>query len=139
MTENKKARSQSLAARGSGRAKTVSVSNAHSTEELRRNVADVERFLAENPHLKEELIEVARESARSGRRFGVRETLERWRWFRPVMFDGSDVKVNNNMAPILARLLIEWVPECAAFVERRASVYDEVFECRAGRTCLAVN
>lgn len=132
MTVNKKARSQSLPARGSGRTKTVSVSNAHSTEELRRNVADVERFLAENPHLKEELIEVARESARSGRRFGVRETLERWRWFRPVMSDGSDVKVNNNMAPILARLLIEWVPECAAFVERRASAYDEVFECRAG-------
>lgn len=132
MTENKKARSQSLAAGGSGRAKTVSVSNAHSTEELRRNVADVERFLADNPHLKEELVGVARESARSGRRFGVRETLERWRWFRPVMFDGSDVKVNNNMAPILARLLIEWVPECAAFVERRASVYDEVFEFRAG-------
>lgn len=104
----------------------------HSTEELRRNVADVERFLADNPHLKEELIGVARESARSGRRFGVRETLERWRWFRPVMSDGSDVKVNNNMAPILARLLIEWVPECSALIERRASVYDEVFECRAG-------
>lgn len=48
------------------------------------------------------------------------------------MSDGSDVKVNNNMAPILARLLIEWVPECAAFVERRVSAYDEVFECRAG-------
>lgn len=130
MTEHKKTRSQSLAARGSGRTKTVSVSNAHSTEELRRNVADVERFLAENPHLKEELVEVARESASNGRRFGVREVLERWRWFRPVASDGSDIKVNNNMASILARLLIEWVPECSAFIERRASAYDEVFECR---------
>ena len=130
----KEARSRCSAATEGG-----NMHRTHSTEELRRNVADVERFLAENPRLKEELVEVARESARSGRRFGVRETLERWRWFRPVMFDGSDVKVNNNMAPILARLLIEWVPECAAFVERRASVYDEVFECRAGRTCLATN
>lgn len=132
MTENKKARSQSLAARGSGRTKTASVSNAHSIEELRRNVADVERFLGENPHLKEELVEVARESASNGRRFGVREVLERWRWFCPVVSDGSDIKVNNNMASILARLVIEWVPESAAFIERRASVYDEVFECRAG-------
>lgn len=111
---------------------TKKMARPQTTEELRRNVADVERFLTDNPRLKEELVGAARESARSGKRFGVRETLERWRWFRPVMSDGSDVKVNNNMAPILARLLIEWVPECAAFVERRASVYDEVFECRAG-------
>lgn len=111
---------------------TKKMARPQTTEELRRNVADVERFLADNPHLKEELVGVARESARSGKKFGVRETLERWRWFRPVMSDGSDVKVNNNMAPILARLLIEWVPECAAFVERRVSAYDEVFECRAG-------
>ena len=132
MTEHEKTRSSSPASIESGSTKTGLVFKTHSIEELRRNVADVERFLTDNPRLKEELVEVARESARSGRRFGVRETLERWRWFRPVMSDGSDVKVNNNMAPILARLLIEWVPESAAFIERRASVYDEVFECRAG-------
>ena len=132
MTEHEKTRSSSPASIESGSTKTGLVFKTHSIEELRRNVADVERFLADNPHLKEELVRVARESARSGKKFGVRETLERWRWFRPVMSDGSDVKVNNNMAPILARLLIEWVPECAAFVERRASAYDEVFECRAG-------
>ena len=132
MTEHEKTRSSSPASIESGSTKTGLVFKTHSIEVLRRNVADVERFLADNPHLKEELVGVARESARSGKKFGVRETLERWRWFRPVMSDGSDVKVNNNMAPILARLLIEWVPECAAFVERRASAYDEVFECRAG-------
>lgn len=132
MSEHEKTRSSSPASIESGSTKTGLVFKTHSIEELRRNVADVERFLTDNPRLKEELVGAARESARSGKRFGVRETLERWRWFRPVMSDGSDVKVNNNMAPILARLLIEWVPECAAFVERRASVYDEVFECRAG-------
>lgn len=130
MTEHEKTRSSSPASIESGSTKTGLVFKTHSIEELRRNVADVERFLTDNPRLKEELVGAARESARSGKRFGVRETLERWRWFRPVMSDGSDVKVNNNMAPILARLLIEWVPECAAFVERRASAYDEVFECR---------
>lgn len=57
---------------------TKKMARPQTTEELRRNVADVERFLADNPHLKEELArgllararEVARSSG-SGRRLNA--------------------------------------------------------------------
>lgn len=133
MGEKKDARSRGLAATGGGQPKerTGKIPSTHSSEELRRSVAGVECFLTENPSLRDELVETAQASVRSGRKFGVREVLERWRWYRPVTSGGSDLRVNNNDAPIIARLLIEWVPECAGLIELRASAYDEVFADRA--------
>lgn len=133
MTLQKSARSRCLPATGSGPKKRTdcSASEHHSTEELRRNIAEVERFLASNPRLRDELVETARSSVRDNRRFGVREVLERWRWYRPVMSNGTQFRINNNTAPILARLAVEWVPEVAGLIELRASAYDEVFADRA--------
>lgn len=133
MTPHKNARPQGLPATESGHQNKGQKKPPvpHSSEVLRRNVADVERFLAENPRLWDELVETARVSVNCGRRFGVREVIERWRWLRPVVSDGSVLRLNNNATPILARLVVERVPECAGLIERRESVYDEVFADRA--------
>lgn len=133
MSYKKKAHSDCLAA-GSGLVKAAdAVEEKHSTDELMRNVWKVERFFQENPSLKDELDSFVEHNIICGRKFGIQEIVERWRWYRPVLSDGTDVKINNSWCPIMSRLIVEWHPRAADLIETRASLYDEVFEARSAR------
>ena len=126
-----KARSLGLQAGGNGLAKAAdAVEEEHSTDELVRNVWRVERFFEENPTLKDELDSFVEHNIMCGRKFGIQEIVERWRWYRPVLSDGTDVRINNSWCPIMSRLIVEWHPRAADLIETRASLYDEVFEVR---------
>ena len=91
-----------------------------------REVGRVRSFFKQNPHLWDELCSKCERHIAAGVPFGVQEVLERWRWFRPVVSGGSELRINNNWSPIVARLLVAEYPEADKLVERRRSVYDSI-------------
>lgn len=105
-----------------------------SNDELARRVAEVEyRYFTDNPILGAHFIDYAKDCAERGKRFSVYEPAEWLRWHKPADSHGKDSAVNNSDLPIISRLLVEKVPECAELLERRSSKYDVVFEARTGR------
>lgn len=130
----KEARPRAVAARGNGQDVAVgAVDKEHSTDELLRNVRRVELFFGENPSLLAELDAYVERHIASGRKFAIQEVVERWRWYRPVVSDGTDLRINNSWCPIMSRLLVERHPQAAELIEMRASAYDAIFSGRASR------
>lgn len=84
-------------------------------KEVEREYRDViERFL----------VPYARECVSTGRRFSVHERLDWLRWH-------GAASVNHDAQPILARIVLDRVPEARGLVETRKSKWDEVFSERA--------
>lgn len=133
MSAKKEAHARGLEAAGSGLAGAYMAEGKHSTDELLRNIGRVERFFADNPSLLDELDALAEQHIASGRKFAIQEVVERWRWYRPVVSDGADLRINNSWCPIMSRLLVERHPQAAELIEMRASVYDDIFAGRASR------
>ena len=103
-----------------------------SLRERSRRVAEVERrYFADNPRLGAYFTDYARDCAEKGRRFSVYEPAEWLRWHKPADSHGMDSTVNNSDLPIISRLLVEKVPECAEFIEQRKSIYDRIFAIRS--------
>ena len=93
-------------------------------EELGRLSLQVRRVEREHADLLETwLIPYARDCAISGRRFSVGERCDYLAW--------HGVKsCSHNDQPILARVLLEKVPEARGLVELRKCAVDAVFEAR---------
>ena len=100
----------------------------NSLTRLTREVDRVRDFFQSNPHLWYDLCNEAEHHINANRRFGIQAIVERWRWYRPAISDGRPFKISNSWCAIIARLLIEAYPEAANLVERRSSIYDQVFE-----------
>ena len=121
---------------GEGTAKSVDEKvnvaecNSSRLEELSRRVAEVERRYLSDSRLAAYFLDHARACAAAGRRFSLYERCQWLRWYRPSDSKGRDVTVNNSDIAILARLIVERVPESEPFVEVRRSIYDPVFEAR---------
>lgn len=101
-----------------------------SFEALSRRVAEVERRYLGDSMIAAYFLDHARACAAAGRRFSTYERAEWLRWYRPSDSRGRDIEVNNSDISILARLIVERVPEAGPYVEVRRSKYDEVFEAR---------
>lgn len=93
-------------------------------EELERLSLQVKRVEREHADLLETwLIPYARDCAISGRRFSVGERCDYLAW--------HGVKsCSHNDQPILARVLLQRVPEARGLVELRRCKVDAVFEAR---------
>ena len=57
------------------------------------------------------------------KRFSIARLVEEARYTKPVQ-GVDDYKVNNDLRAPLARMLVEAVPQCSPYIERRASVVD---------------
>lgn len=97
---------------------------------LAYEVGRVRAFFERNPRLWVELCDKCERHISAGVPFGIHEVMERWRWFRPTTEDGSELRLNNSWSPIIARLLVAAYPEADKLIERRRSVYDQLFEAR---------
>lgn len=79
-----------------------------------------EIFHAENPHVFEVMVRLAREAkARGRRRIGAKALAERARWELAFAVEGEDFKINNSYVSRYARLLAETHPELADLFEFR--------------------
>lgn len=65
-----------------------------------------------------------------GKRFSVHERGSYYTWADVSDKRGKDIKVNHNDSPVLARLLVERVPQCLPYIELRRSKWDKVFSMR---------
>jgi len=90
-------------------------------------VERVRAFFDANPDLWSELVAEARRHVATGARFGVQTAIERWRWYRPVVSGGEAFRLDNTWGAVIARLLVEAVPECRPFIELRRSRFDGFF------------
>lgn len=59
-----------------------------------------------------------------GRKFGMQELAEQVRRRDFSDIRGEATRLNNNLVPPLARLLMREMPECAPLMETRTSAYD---------------
>lgn len=75
-----------------------------------------ERFHAENPHVLEQLRELAlRAKAHGARAFGVKALVEQLRWDARTRTTGRPFKLDNRHTAAYARLLMETTPELRGF------------------------
>lgn len=90
----------------------------------------VERELESNTALNDYVFNSAREHVERGTRFGMQAITEELRWTDRTDSNGKDMAINNNDAAIIARLIVERIPEAAQLIELRRSKFDAVFEAR---------
>jgi len=65
------------------------------------------RFHAENPHVAQELVRLARQAKRAGAtRLGMKMLFEVLRWRHTLRTGGDDFKLNNNYHAYYARLIM---------------------------------
>ena len=79
------------------------------------------RFHADNPHIYDELVLLARRARRRGaKRIGIGMLFEvlRWRW--TLRADGDTFKLNNNYRSYYARLIMRREGDLAHIFELRA-------------------
>lgn len=131
MGAGKKGRTVGSDAAKSAGEKVSCTENDSTIEELSLRVSAVERRYFSDPRIEAYFCDHARASAAAGRRFSTYERAEWLRWFKPSDSHGHDIEVDNTDIPIVARLTVERVPECAPFIELRRSKYDAVFAERA--------
>jgi hypothetical protein len=81
-------------------------------------------FHRENPHVYNELVEMALKLRGRGRkRYGIKSLFEVIRWHRALETSDEDFKLNNNHAPYYARMIMNAVPELKDFFELRVLKY----------------
>jgi hypothetical protein len=82
-------------------------------------------FHAANPQVYATLLRFALEAKRAGRtRMSINLLAERLRWHSTVEVNGDEFRVNNNLRPYFARLLMEQEPELSGFFETRKAQAD---------------
>jgi hypothetical protein len=80
------------------------------------------RFHLENPHVFDQLRELALYAVRRGaRRLSINLLFERLRWDLVVETSDPDFRLNNNHRPYYARALMEAEPELAGVFTTRAA------------------
>jgi hypothetical protein len=78
------------------------------------------RFHAQNPHVYDELVKLARRARRSGSsRVGIGMLFEVLRWRHTLRTGGDDFKLNNNYRSYYARLIMLREPDLAGVFETR--------------------
>lgn len=100
------------------------------TEQLGFNWAEetaFDRFHAENPHVYEVLVRLAREwVARFGsHKLGIATLYERARWEISLATNTPDYRLNNNFRAYYARLIMLSEPDLAGLFDLRASKADQ--------------
>ncbi len=81
---------------------------------------DIEEYVRENPEVYAAFKKFTIQAAATGRRrLSARLVIERLRWETMVTEGGSDFKINNDIAPGLARKLMTDHPLFAGFFETR--------------------
>lgn len=96
-----------------------------------RLVKSVEHeYFEVDPRKGELFTDYARGRAADGRKFSIYERGQWVTWFNPSDSHGRDWGVNHNHVPILARLVVERVPECYPFIQLKPSKFDVVFDER---------
>jgi hypothetical protein len=87
-------------------------------------------FHADNPHVYDELVMLARRARRAGNdKLGIKQLFEVLRWRRMLATrDGStpEFKLNNVYTAPYARLIMQREPDLAGCFETRRSVVDQV-------------
>ena len=68
------------------------------------------------------------ESASRQRHISIKQLMENARAKDFTGLDGEPVKLNNNFAPIFARLLVKRYPHIKPYLEMRRSSYDHILE-----------
>lgn len=82
-----------------------------------------EAFIQANDWVVDEVIDRARALRRAGvTRYGVKAIIEAMRYDRALQFgdDGSTFRVNNSVAPLLARHVMDVAPDLRGLFEVRA-------------------
>lgn len=79
-----------------------------------------------NPRLIEAIEDYALNEASQGKKFAVKAIVEWIRWHDYVDDSGQPVKLSNDYAPMLARMLIRKYPQVREYIEIRPSMYDKV-------------
>lgn len=87
-------------------------------------------FHADNPHVYEQLVQLARRATgRGARRIGMKQLFEVLRWRAMLATSDPDgFKLNNDYTAPYARLIMETEKDLAGIFETRRSVADEVSE-----------
>lgn len=100
-------------------------------EARKRLVMTVEHeYFEANPRKGELFTNYARDCVAAGRKFSIYERGQWVTWFNPSDSHGRDWGVNHNHVPILARLVVERVPECYPYIQLKPSKFDVVFDER---------
>lgn len=86
-----------------------------------------EAFHAENPHVYQVLVRLAREwvAATDRRKLGVKTLYERARWEIAVDTRDADYRLNNNYTPFYARLIMWQERDLCDMFDMRWSEADE--------------
>lgn len=77
-----------------------------------------------NPDLKRFFVRRALEHVEAKRRFSVAAIMGEARRFEWVSIDGDPMRLNNNLCPGIARILIREHPEVRPFIETRRAACD---------------
>lgn len=82
-----------------------------------------ERFHADNPHVLNRLIQMARQwrAATGGRKLGIRTLWEAMRWDIGLHTSGEDYKLNDHYTSFYVRLIVTTQPDLADMFELRRS------------------
>ena len=79
-----------------------------------------EAFHKSNPHVYNELCNLARQlKARGRERYGIKSLFEALRWHKAMQTSDEEFKLNNNFTAFYARLLMAQEPELDGFFEVR--------------------
>lgn len=108
----------------------VAECNSITCDELERCkhiVASVEHEFFDATDKGVPFVEYAKECTAAGRRFSIHAQGSYFSEYDVSDRRGESIRLNHNDAPILARLVVERVPQCLPFVELRRSKWDEVF------------
>jgi len=85
------------------------------------------QFHQANPHVYTKLRELALQLKRKGReRYSIVWLFEVVRWHTAINTTDQDYKLNNNLRPWYARLLMHREPELVDFFRTRSSVADRM-------------
>lgn len=81
--------------------------------ELTENTEEnFEKFHEANPHIYEILVNMTRRLVGAGRRVvGIKALFEIIRWNYSIQTEHQDFKINNNYAPLYARMIMENNPD----------------------------
>lgn len=91
------------------------------------------RYLDANPHIVNSLVDYLTKRCDQHKHIGNAEAAAYLRGHQFVASSGDDFKVNNNMIPVLMRLVGFRNPRIASHIERRGSRFDVFFDAWAAR------
>ena len=95
-------------------------------ERAHRTISRAKAWTRENPSAWQRMNELALEDAGRGKRVSGSALVEDCRKKDFTDVYGKATRVNNDLAPMLARLISKGNPSVARHVEMRTSIYEEV-------------